>query len=132
MSKTLALDFDGPVHSYVSGWTGDVPTDPPTEGALEFVLEKLKGGWEVVIFTTRAKTPEGLTGTQDWLVHFGFPKMKITHEKIPALVYVDDRAVKFDPWAPNWDEVNGNIDLIVNRPKRTSDEVKAKRTYPQD
>jgi hypothetical protein len=98
--KTVALDFDGVLHSYVSGWTGVEPTDPPTPGALDFVRELLAAGVVVRILTTRAQTPEGQTATVRWLIQHGFrdhqntEDLLVTCEKIPAVAYVDDRAVR--------------------------------------
>ena len=48
--KTIALDFDGVLHSYKQGWTGDTPEDPPNEGANKFVRDLLGLGYEVVIY----------------------------------------------------------------------------------
>lgn len=49
----IALDFDGVLHSYTSGWTGEIPMDPPTPGAVVFVEELLRQGYKLHIFTTR-------------------------------------------------------------------------------
>ena len=39
----LALDFDGVLHSYTSGWQGaDVISDPPVPGAIEFLMEAVE------------------------------------------------------------------------------------------
>lgn len=99
----IALDFDGVLHSYRSGYTGEIPMDEPVEGAQLFCEMLLERGYEVVIFTTRAhpnlaKTQynrfvelarqneegkwesmgnKGLTlgvvGIRQWLRHHGFP-----------------------------------------------------------
>ena len=97
MSKgTIALDFDGVLHSYTSGWTGPVPTDPPTLNAQAFVVELLHRGYEVAIFSTRCETPEGLQGVKDWLVIHGFsPKIQVSVGKPKAKLYVDDRGFRF-------------------------------------
>lgn len=50
----IALDFDGVLHSYRNGYTGEIPLDPPVEGAQLFCEMLLERGYEVVIFTTRA------------------------------------------------------------------------------
>lgn len=95
---TVCVDFDGVVHSYASGWTGPVPTDPPEPGALEFVSSLVDAGFKVVIFTTRASTTQGFEATRRWLNENGFPVgLKITNHKVPAVAYVDDRAVAYVP-----------------------------------
>ena len=55
----LALDFDGVLHQYASGWQGanKVP-DPPVAGALEFVTVAA-GHFSVVVYSCRARFPEG-------------------------------------------------------------------------
>lgn len=95
----IVLDFDGVLHSYTSGWKGaENITDPPTVGAQRFVQRLLDDGWEVVVCSTRAETPEGCAAIQAWWTSNDFPEVKlsITHGKPPALVYLDDRALRFD------------------------------------
>lgn len=41
---TIALDFDGVIHSYESGWTGDTPIDPSVEGIKEFMQQLVNDG----------------------------------------------------------------------------------------
>lgn len=117
MSKpTVALDFDGVVHSYTSGWKGaDVIPDPPTEGAREAIAE-LRETYRVVIFSTRAARdssrpdendepgtlPIGLTAIYEWLQRHGIRVDGVSAEKPKAILYVDDRAFRF---AGRWDDV---------------------------
>src|SRR4051794_34872325 len=91
-TPTVAVDFDGVIHSYTSGWTGEIPTDPPEPGSLEFINNLFDEGYAVVIYTTRAKTPEGHIGVQEWLINNGFPwrGIRITDLKPLAIAYVDD------------------------------------------
>lgn len=90
----------GVLHSYVSGWTGSRPVDPPVEGAREAVEAFLAGGYSVVIFTCRALTDDGRRGTIEWLQEHGFPVCDVTAFKPHALLYVDDRAFRFEgSWA---------------------------------
>jgi hypothetical protein len=94
---TVLVDFDGVLHSYVSGWTGPVPTDPPSPGAVEFVQALQLLGCEAVVFTTRANTSLGGLAVGDWLDQHGFPAdLAITHEKLPCICLIDDRAVCYD------------------------------------
>ena len=93
--KTIAVDFDGVIHSYKSGWTGPVPTDPPVDGALDFIHFLEEKGYEVVIFSSRAKTKAGAKETEKWLSEHRFPKLKVCYEKPEALLYIDDRGFRF-------------------------------------
>ena len=99
MSKdqTIALDYDGVLHSYVRGFTGPVPKDPPVPGAQKFVEDLILNGYNVVIFSHRAVDPEGQVGIQEWLQKWDFPEgIAITATKPAAEVYIDDRAFRFE------------------------------------
>ena len=92
-SITIALDFDGVIHSYKQGWTGDVPEDAPMEGIEEFMKSLIKKGWILKIFTTR-----NAEMVEDWLKFYKLDKYieSIHSEKIPAKLYIDDRGYHFD------------------------------------
>lgn len=97
--RTFCIDFDGVLHSYTSGWQGaeEIP-DPPTPGAQMFVEELLAAGWEVIVCSTRAETRAGAQAIQDWWAANGFPggDVVVAHGKPPALVYLDDRGLRFE------------------------------------
>ncbi|MFE9976664.1 hypothetical protein ACFYRD_39715 [Streptomyces hirsutus] len=108
--KVVAVDFDGVLHSYTSGWTGYVPVDPPEPGALRFVHWLIGRGAEVVIVSSRANRLEGAEAIRAWLRTHGFPELEVTHVKVRAVGYVDDRAV---PYAPgHWDECKARVSLL--------------------
>jgi hypothetical protein len=93
---TVAVDFDGVIHSYTSPWVNakTIP-DPPVPGAIEW-LSKIAEHFKVVIFTTRARESGGAIAVLDYLEKHGFSAaMTVTCEKVPALIYVDDRAYRF-------------------------------------
>jgi hypothetical protein len=95
---TVAVDFDGVIHSYTSPWEeADIIPDPPVEGAIEWLLEIAKK-FEVVIFTTRAKTVKGRMAVRGWLRMYGVhcQEEQVTAEKPAALIYLDDRAYRFE------------------------------------
>ena len=53
ISKILALDFDGVIHSYKNGWTGFAAEDPPNPGT-EKALQQLKDeGFVLKIYSAR-------------------------------------------------------------------------------
>lgn len=89
--KTIALDFDGVLHSYKSGWTGQNPEDPPNKGAQEFVRNLIEMGYEVVIYSTRNAPP-----IKKWLKENNFPEIEVCSEKPKAKLYVDDRGFRFE------------------------------------
>jgi hypothetical protein len=95
---TIAVDCDGVLHSYTSPWeNAHTISDPPVEGAIEW-LNTITDRLNVVIHTTRGETAEGCAAVLQWLREYGYtgPDLIVTHEKPPALVYLDDRAVRFE------------------------------------
>jgi hypothetical protein len=104
--RTIALDFDGVVHSYTSGWTraDDIP-DPPVEGAKE-AIEKLRQDYSVNIFSARAGQPGGMNAIEEWLKKNGIEVDEVSTEKPPAHVYVDDRGITF---RGNWPDTISKI-----------------------
>lgn len=105
---TVAVDFDGVLHSYTSPWfAADVIPDPPVPGAIEW-LRQISERFEVVIHTTRGDTSDSRAAIRKWLSHYGWEgaaSVRITNEKVPALVYLDDRAIRFTGTFPTADEV---------------------------
>jgi len=98
MRYTIAVDFDGVLHSYVQPWVSHehIP-DPPVEGAMAWLTEMSKE-FDIVIHSTRASTPEGRMAVLNYLQVNGYHgRIKgITNEKPPALIYLDDRAYRFE------------------------------------
>jgi hypothetical protein len=128
MKKTIAIDFDGVLHSYKKGWTGYVPFDEPVPGAIEF-LDWLFGlsRFNVAIFSSRARELEGIEGIKAWFKHHGvseywIKKMTITDRKPPALVYIDDRGLRFDG---NFQFVKNFLNLMDSQGRVPSDERSA-------
>lgn len=105
---TISVDFDGVIHSYSSPWVNahTIP-DLPVEGAIEWLYDLLQN-FDVVILTTRAKTWRGRLAIRAWLRRYagalyydcmgnrGIEDVVITYKKLPAVVYVDDRAYRFN------------------------------------
>lgn len=107
----IAVDFDGVINSYQT--RGADLIDPPEPGALEFINYLIELGLDPVVFTTRARTPKGTLAVEDWLEHYGFPKMRVTHEKFAALAYVDDRACPYIPRSGDWGSVMDRIEALT-------------------
>lgn len=103
----LCLDFDGVIHSYVSGWQGaDVIPDAAVPGAVEF-LDRAVTEFTVAIYSSRSGQPNGICAMQFWLklnlyravdqarADEIFALVEWPTEKPPALVTIDDRAITF-------------------------------------
>jgi hypothetical protein len=118
---TVLVDFDGVLHSYVSGWKGatTIP-DPPVEGAIEWLCDLLQpgaGNCDVVILSTRARHWWGRMAIRAWLkkhagmlyydtpASYGLERIKVTATKVPGVVLIDDRCIQFRGTFPGYDEV---------------------------
>lgn len=66
----LAIDFDGVLHSYKSGWMGPrIIPDPPVPGAMTFLINAL-AGFEVAIVSSRSRYFGGRRAMKRWLHHW--------------------------------------------------------------
>lgn len=99
--KVVCVDFDSTLYP----WRPVYEQPDPLPGAAEAVRRLKDAGYRIVIFTSRL-SPTWLASTQytasDMLDHIeavlkrdGIPFDLITAEKVPAEVYVDDRAIRF-------------------------------------
>lgn len=125
---TVAVDFDGVLHSYTSPWKNarTIP-DPPVEGAIAWLAE-ISEKFDVAIFTTRNHHWFGRWAVKAWLRrhlwdHFWpwvnenvrdvwthmdiddhadilarevLARCSFPSHKPAALIYLDDRAVRFE------------------------------------
>lgn len=108
---TVAVDFDGVIHSYTTAWVNawTIP-DPPVDGAIEW-LHAMLSRFDVVIFSTRCKSWRGRRAMRRWLWKHdtngvgcyamwqdmdALGTVKFAKDKPPALIYLDDRAVRFE------------------------------------
>lgn len=115
MSKrTLVLDFDGVLHSYVSGWRGaDQIPDEPVEGAITFLREAVEH-FTVCIYSSRSGQPGGIEAMQAWLQRYMqgddrkvYDQIQWPTSKPAAFVTIDDRAIQFKgKWPPMEELVN--------------------------
>ena len=91
MRKRICVDLNGVLDTY-AGWQGRVTWHAPRPGAREFLAALRERGHEVVVLTTR--DPDRAAA---WLARYGLDAFvaEVTDRKVPALAYVDDRAVPF-------------------------------------
>lgn len=126
MAMTLCIDFDGVLHSYVSGWKGARNiNDPPVDGAIDWLLELVgtqpdsqcamspPPKYNVCIFSTRNRHWGGIRAMKKWLIKHGVDKgyftdglIKFPLFKPPAFLTIDDRAMTFTGVFPTDDQIN--------------------------
>lgn len=94
---TVVFDFDGVIHSYVSHWQGvDVIPDPPVPMIQEEIERIREAGYKVFVVSTRCASPNGMEAVKNYLAANDIVVDDVLAEKPPALVYIDDRAIRFD------------------------------------
>lgn len=85
--KTICVGFDGVLNEY--GYE-ERDLGESLTGSKEFIKE-LRKKYKVVILTSRPKEQVSY-----WLRDNCFPSMKVTNRKVPAVAYIDDRAIRFN------------------------------------
>lgn len=136
MTKTIAIDFDGVIHRYSKGWQDGSCYDNEVAGVFEAIQELMKDHTVFIFSTRSSKQiKEWLLqrimeqdfgndphDPQDWSwPKYGFTCQRIpfwvkfwnkknvlgiTKRKLPAHVYIDDRALTF---TGNWNETMSAI-----------------------
>ena len=95
MKQTIVPDFDGVIHSYTSGWKGaDNIPDLPTAGSRE-AIAKMREQYTVVVVSSRCHQPGGIEAIQAWLSKHRIEVDRVSNDKPPHIVVVDDRAIRF-------------------------------------
>lgn len=108
--KTIAVDFDGVIHSYHRGWQDGSIYGQPILGSIQ-ALSTLMRDHAVFVHTTRE--PSQVAG---WIEQSSERVIRctvrpvelfweelgvllVTNRKLPAVAYVDDRGIRFQSWA---------------------------------
>lgn len=104
---TVAIDFDKVIHGYSRGWHDGTIYDGLVDGAAEGVAEVMDHAAAFV------HTSRDADQVARWLAAEGFDtttdqprgkfwnqrgRLLVTNRKLPALAYLDDRAVRFETW----------------------------------
>lgn len=111
MTRTVAVDFDGVIHDYDRGWSDGTIYGKPVPGAFD-ALALLMKTFAVMVHTTREPAP-----VARWIREWGgietcwfadpakLPEfwnnqacILVTNRKLPAVAYIDDRAIRFTDW----------------------------------
>lgn len=94
--KELCFDFDGVIHSYISGWHGvDLALDPPVKGIKE-TIDKLSKKYKITIYSSRCSHSAGLGCIRRYCQEHNIYYDNISEKKPAAYLTIDDRAICFD------------------------------------
>lgn len=104
--QTVCLDFDGVIHSYQHGWQGEATILDPPVHKVDLAIKELRKDYRVVVYSARCRSDEGVAAIEAWLVKHGIEVDEVCRHKPPALVYVDDRAVRF---SGDWQQTIADI-----------------------
>lgn len=100
----LCLDFDGVIHDYRRGWQGGEIYGDVTPGFWEW-LDKAHRYFRIVVYSSRSKDAVNAEAMEKWLAGrtpkgFRYIPVEFAHEKPPAFLTIDDRALTFEG---SWD-----------------------------
>lgn len=121
--KTIAIDFDGVIHKYSKGWQDGSIYDETIDGWVSAINSLFNKGYSVFIFTTR--DPEKIvTWFYEEFVGAGEQPFRmvvipedtefwneawtvgVTQRKLPAIAYIDDRAIRFrESWVKVFEDL---------------------------
>ena len=108
MSKPdLIVDFDGVIHSYLSGWKGaEIIEDPPVAGAGKALTEYVKW-FNVHVFSSRSHQDGGITAMyyycREWFGEEVANQLNFPTTKPPGVMTIDDRGFCFEGRFPSVD-----------------------------
>lgn len=108
--KVICVDFDATLFPWGPLMNPDAK---PLAGAVDATRKFAGAGFKVVIFTSRLSDRwledsgndaiEQQQYVYDMCIKNGIPFTEITGEKIPAVAYIDDKAIEFT--GTNWDDI---------------------------
>ena len=106
-SRTIAIDFDGVIHSFELGYHDGTIYGTPILNSIESI-KKIAERYTIVIYTAKAKKDRplvnGKTGTElvwEWLEKYNISQYvkDVTAEKPRCVCYIDDKAIQFTNWS---------------------------------
>jgi hypothetical protein len=119
--RTIAVDFDGVIHTYEQGWLDGSIYGEFMPGAIDGLL-RLMNDYAVFVHTTRPPLKVG-----SWIEQKSAHSIEcvirppwkrfwnekgvllVTRRKLPAFAYIDDRGLRFR----NWPQAHSSLDAMI-------------------
>lgn len=109
----IAVDFDGVLSDFSSGWKGARDTsDPPVEGAIKWLSDLLDSPhlFKVTIYSARNFRWGGRRAIKRWLLLHGLTDRQVKRLKFPIFkpactFLLDDRCLRFTGQFPTRDQM---------------------------
>lgn len=118
MPKTIAIDFDGVIHSYHKGWHDGTIYGEPVPGAFEAIRKLQLAGYAVYVHTSRDEAQvfewlfkHDVAATYGATIQFwdNLDVVLVSNRKLPAVAYIDDRAIRFSYWDQTLAEIQERL-----------------------
>ena len=110
---TIAIDFDGVIASLGADgyFQPSLANCQLIDGSAAAIQVLVDTGYHIVIHTSRAINPKLRADIMEWLDNYDVPYHDVTNLKPPALMYIDDRAIRFDNWTQTMAEI-GKFNIV--------------------
>jgi hypothetical protein len=117
-TNTIAIDFDGVIHSFELGFHDGTIYGTPIPGSIE-AIKRISNKYNIVIYTAKAKKDRPLinskTGVElvwEWLTKYDLNQYisEVTAEKPRCICYIDDKAISFI----NWNQALNDLKKFTN------------------
>jgi len=113
LDRTIAIDMDGVLLEY-DAWRGMNHLGKPINHAVSSLQRLRDAGWRIVIYTARLNpesyredlVSEYFRWIDEYLHACGFVYDSLTGMKPCAILYVDDRALRFISWFDTFEQIN--------------------------
>jgi hypothetical protein len=94
MNKSIAVDLDGTLAFYETGYAGFNKIGAPIKPMVDLINKFQSQGYKIKIFTARANNKKNIPVVKEWLRKNGLGDFEVTNVKTPDIVlFIDDRAV---------------------------------------
>lgn len=121
MTRTIAVDFDGVIHTYDKGWHDGTIYGELVPGAAETIRMLQRQDNALYVCTSR-----DVFDVASWLIARDIPAVTrqfvqfwsdtstllVTNQKLPALAFIDDRAIRFIDWPSALTELIGRYPQV--------------------